>query len=88
MASGAFVEHSFYCVQCGNKGIPIRRKYGHQHGKMHLKKLYCIYCKAEINHVECKNLEDVENFKKNFEDGVYLDEAEKSLSHGRSARCW
>lgn len=85
---GGYAEHSFYCVRCGNKGIPIMRKQGHQHGKMHLKKLYCLYCKAEINHVECKNLEDVENFKKNFEDGVYLDEAEKSLSHGRSARCW
>ena len=86
MARGNFAEHSFYCIRCGNKGIPLMRKQGFQHERMHRKKLYCMFCKEEVNHVECKSLEDVEEFKKNFENGVYLDEAEESVSHGRSSR--
>lgn len=84
MARGNFAEHSFYCIRCGNKGIPLMRKQGFQHERMHRKKLYCMFCKEEVNHVECKSLEDVEEFKKNFENGVYLDEAEESVSHGRN----
>ena len=61
------------------------RKQGFQHERMHRKKLYCMFCKEEVNHVECKSLEDVEEFKKNFENGVYLDEAEESVSHGRNS---
>lgn len=85
MARGNFAEHSFYCIRCGNKGIPLMRKQGFQHERMHRKKLYCMFCKEEVNHVECKSLEDVEEFKKNFENGVYLDEAEESVSHGRNS---
>ena len=44
----------FYCVHCGNKGIPIMRKAGHGREAGHLKKIYCLYCKQERNHVECK----------------------------------
>ena len=85
MARGNFAEHSFYCIRCGNKGIPLMRKQGFQHERMHRKKLYCMFCKEEVNHVECKSLEDVEEFKRNFENGVYIDEAEESVSHGRSS---
>ena len=74
-----FEEHSFFCIKCGNKGIPLRRKKGHQHGRFHRKKLYCPYCKIEINHIECKTLDDIEEFKINFENGVYADEAAESL---------
>jgi hypothetical protein len=78
--------HDFYCVNCGNKGLPLSRKKGFQHGKFHLKKLYCFHCKQELNHIECKNPVEVEEFRKNFEKGVYKDEAEKSLSYGGGAR--
>ena len=81
MARGNFAEHSFYCIKCGNKGIPLMRKQGFQHGKMHRKKLYCIHCKQEINHVECKTYEEVEEFRINFENGVYKDEAEESIRY-------
>ena len=57
------------------------RKQGFQHGKMHRKKLYCIHCKQEINHVECKTYEEVEEFRINFENGVYKDEAEESIRY-------
>lgn len=85
MARGNFAEHSFYCIRCGNKGIPLMRKQGFQHERMHRKKLYCMFCKEEVNHVECKSLDDVAEFKKNFENGVYRDEAEESVSHGRNS---
>lgn len=82
----SYAEHSFYCIKCGNKGIPLMRKQGFQHGKMHRKKLYCLHCKEEVNHIECKNLEEVEIFKTNFKNGVYVNEAEESISHVRNLR--
>ena len=80
-----FEEHSFYCMKCGHKGIPIQRKSGFQHSKFHRKKLYCIYCQEEVNHVECKNEEDVEEFLENFKNGVYKNEAERSLDYVRTS---
>ncbi len=87
MAKG-FETHDFYCINCGKKGIPIQRKKGHQHGSLHMKKLFCIYCHEEVNHVECKTLKDVEKFKKNFEKGVYKQDAENSIAYVRSERSW
>ena len=72
--------HRFFCIQCGKEGIPIPRKQGHQHTRFHRKKLYCPYCKVEINHVECKSDEDVYEFKLDFEEGVFADEVEESLA--------
>lgn len=82
----AYAEHSFYCIKCGNKGIPLMRRQSFQHEKMHRKKLYCLHCKEEVNHIECKTLEDVETFKINFENGVYINEAEESVSYVRNSR--
>ncbi len=81
MARGAYAEHSFYCIKCGNKGIPLMRKQGFKHEGMHRKKLYCIHCKQEINHIECRTYEEVEEFRLNFENGVYKDEAEESVRY-------
>ena len=82
----SFEEHSFYCLKCGNRGIPIRRKCGFQHSSMHRKKLYCIHCKEEINHIECKSMDDIEEFLVNFKNGVYKDEAQESVSYVRDSR--
>ena len=73
MARGirAFESHDFYCTKCGRKGIPCQRRRGHQHSRGHLKKLFCLYCNEEVNHYECRNLDDVEKFKRKFEKGVY-----------------
>ena len=81
MARGNYAEHSFYCINCGNKGIPLMRKQGFKHEGMHRKKLYCVHCKQEVNHVECKTYDEVEEFRYNFEHGVYKNEAEESLCH-------
>lgn len=76
-------EHSFYCIKCGNKGIPLMRKSGFRRERFHRKKLYCPHCKMEVNHVECQTFNDVEEFLENFKNGVYIDEAEESVSHVR-----
>ena len=36
-----YEDHSFYCLNCGKKGIPIWRNKGHLHSKNHRKALYC-----------------------------------------------
>lgn len=43
----------FYCTCCGNKGIPIIRS-GAKRELGHLKKLFCLTCQKEVNHVEIR----------------------------------
>ena len=38
------IVHEFYCTQCGERGIPVHRKYGQFREVGHLKKLYCKAC--------------------------------------------
>lgn len=80
MSKRSYAEHSFYCINCGNKGIPIARNQGFKHKKMHRKKLYCVHCRTEINHIECRTFDEVIEFKENFMNGVYKDEAKDCLS--------
>lgn len=47
------LDHEFYCSQCGQKGIPIPRKKGSERESGHLKKIFCLNCQRETNHVEC-----------------------------------
>lgn len=46
------MKSRFYCTCCGKEGIPIQRKKGKERGAGHLKKLYCLNCNREWNHVE------------------------------------
>ena len=77
-------NHDFYCLKCGKKGLNVYRRQGHQHGKYHRKKLYCFYCKEEVNHMECRNQAEIDEFKVAFERGEFIDEAEESISYLRS----
>ena len=86
MGKNSYIEHNFYCISCGNKGIPLQRSRGHLHEKFHRKKLYCIYCKTEVNHIECNTLDEIKTFQKNYRRGVYKDEATASVSHVRDTR--
>lgn len=86
MGKNSYIEHNFYCIGCGNKGIPLQRSRGHLHEKFHRKKLYCRYCKTEINHIECRTYDEIEEFKSNFLKGVYEDEATASVSYVRDTR--
>ena len=54
----------FFCTKCGREGLPVHRKKGQERKGGHLKKLYCIYCKEEVNHIECKTPEEVEEMVK------------------------
>ncbi len=75
------VFNSFYCMKCGNKSYDLPRKKGGQKARFHRKKMYCPHCRIEVNHVECRNEEDVFQFKQDFEDGVFKEELEKSLEY-------
>lgn len=71
-------EHQFYCILCGKPGIPLPRRTGFKHESMHRKKMWCPYCKTEINHIEIRTFEEKQKFLEDFENGVYKDEAEES----------
>lgn len=45
-----------YCTKCGKRGISIPRKDNSYREPGHLKKIYCIYCNKEQNHVEIRPL--------------------------------
>lgn len=80
--------HSFYCLNCGKKAMDLPRKKGHKHKDFHRKKLYCPWCKMEINCIEIKDKTQEEQFKIDFKNGVYNDEKEISLDHVRNSWQW
>ena len=77
-------ESNFYCVICGNKGIPILRKSGSAREAGHLKKLYCLNCKTETNHAECKPFTkyDYKDFIFEKENGNFTKEGNRVMSYG------
>lgn len=52
---------TFFCVQCNNQ-ISLPRKSSRQRERGHLKKIYCVKCKTEVNHSEQREF-DWEDFK-------------------------
>lgn len=70
-----YFQSRFFCTECGNEGICIMRPKGQIREPGHLKKLYCIHCKKEVNHVEIKENDDytIEDFKREFELGRFKD---------------
>lgn len=61
------VDHDFYCTCCGKKGIPISRDKRKIRECGHLKRIYCIFCNKEVNHVEV-----IENTK--YDKSTFIDE--------------
>ena len=78
-----YSNNRFYCLNCGKEGLNVFRNAGHQHKSFHRKKMYCFHCKKEVNMIECKNEFEVQEFLENFNNGVYKEEAEESLSFCR-----
>lgn len=76
-----FSTHDFYCINCGEKGIPLTRRQSNQHKAFHRKLMYCWHCKHTVNHIECRNQEEKEEFLKNFAAGMYLEEAAEELKY-------
>lgn len=69
----------FYCINCATKGIPVIRSKSQLRGSGHMKALYCLNCKAEVNHYECRTMEDVFDFKQMFDAGVFKELAQESI---------
>lgn len=78
----------FYCLKCGQKLYPIPRPRGNQRGKLHRKILYCPNCQVELNCIEIKTQSELEQFKEDFQNGKYEQEAADSMDFVRSSREW
>ena len=57
-----FTISTFKCTECGKEGIPISRKQSNQRESGHLKKIYCVHCKKETNHVEIREFDYADQF--------------------------
>lgn len=91
----------FYCTKCGRRGIPIARRVGKQREAEHLKRLYCIFCKEEVNHAEIRPFGEYnyEDFKLEFDLGRFvegnkfsvgelLECSDTECKYNVNGRCW
>ena len=83
-----YETHNFFCLKCGKPGVPVMRKIGKQHEAFHRKRLYCPWCKIEINHMEIRNQAEKEIFMEAYNNGEYKQEAEESILACRSTGIW
>ena len=67
-------QSRFFCTECGNEGIVLRRKEGQYREGGHLKRLYCLYCKKEVNHAEVREIGgyNINDFKKEYNLGRFV----------------
>ena len=80
MGYKAIKINEFYCTECGQKGIPIPRCKGNLRNSGHLKKIFCIHCGKETNHVEICGSYCEDDFRKEFEKGRFIDGLRVPLS--------
>ena len=78
-------SHEFYCCKCGNKGINIARRRGQYREQGHLKRLYCIHCKQEVNFCECDSNYTHEDFLFEFKNGNFDEHQNRILTYGELA---
>ena len=83
-----YEAHDFYCLNCGQKTLPVHRKKGQERGAFHRKRLWCVHCKAEINCVEIRNQQEKEKFLEAYENGEFREEAANSLCACRPSWGW
>lgn len=101
MANNRVTQSRFFCTECGKEGIPVWRKKGQERKSGHLKKLYCRYCKKEINHVEIKDGIDYayEDFLEEYQSGRFIDGKrvelkdlmicdKKDCPFNKNGKCW
>lgn len=81
----SFEMHDFYCINCGEKSIPLMRGTNKKAAKNHRKNMYCYHCKHTVNHIECCTREEAEQFKQDFEKGLFKDEAAQELIYEKTA---
>ena len=75
-----YFTNDFYCLNCGRKGIPCVRPDSKRREPFHRKKLYCIFCHLECNHVEINSDEQRAEFLEMFEHGDFIEEAKASIT--------
>lgn len=91
----------FYCTECGQKGIPIARKKGKQREAGHLKKIFCLTCQKETNHVEIKPFGSYtkQDFLEEYELGRFVNGKrvpvaeltgcrKRDCQYNRHGKCW
>lgn len=83
MGQKVVISSEFYCCKCGNKGIPIPRKKGAEREAGHLKRVFCLKCQQEWNHVECKPYSHYshEDFLIEFENNNFDNEGNRKMSY-------
>ena len=81
-------ESVFYCVVCGRRGIPITRRRGAERDAGHLKKIFCLQCQKEHNHVECKYFShyDYEDFLLEKEYNNFDENGNRKMKYGELRR--
>ena len=84
MGRGNFTTSDFYCTRCGRQGIPIARRLGHGREAGHLKRLFCLTCKEEVNHVECKSFSHYtkEDFYIEFLNENFNEDGTRKMTYG------
>ena len=82
--SNIILGHEFYCVKCRNKGIPIPRRKGAEREPGHLKKLFCLTCQKETNHVECREWDGYthDDFLLEFEHHNFTEDGLRKMPYG------
>ena len=76
--------HDFYCQKCGEKVYSLPRKISHKYQKHHYKKLWCWKCQLDLNCVECRSDEEVQEFKAKWLAGEYKEEVEKTIEYSNT----
>ena len=77
------ITNDFYCTQCGQKGIPIQRKENAKRESGHLKKLWCLKCNKETNHVECNNNYTHDDFLTEFENDNFDEDGNRVMTYNQ-----
>jgi hypothetical protein len=78
------VLSDFYCIKCGKKGLGCYRVKGQERKSGHLKKLYCTFCQADVNHVEIKENTHYryEDFVNEFEYDNFTEDGTRKMPYG------
>lgn len=84
MRRQSIILSDFYCTKCGNKGIPIMRRKGAERQAGHLKRIFCLKCQQEWNHVECKPYSryNYNDFLVEFENKNFDNEGNRKIPYG------
>jgi hypothetical protein len=81
MGRHSVTSATFYCLNCGQRNIPIFRSTAHQRTNNHRKKLYCPHCQLTVNHIEIKDYLAKTEFLHHFKNGDYKEEAQQSIEY-------